>query len=112
MEASWLLPMRPKKPTPYEYVRNVATERKYDFDSKLFTQIDKEKLIRTIEKARIMLQADIDRKIANRPKIIDKYSSPSTTAVPKCFTCEATLMNGLKCSSKAKFGKYCGRHKF
>lgn len=61
-------------------------------------------------KVKLMYMAEKQKKIDQRPKII-----PLRACVPltkgACAQCEATLMNGLRCSSKAKFGAYCGRHK-
>jgi hypothetical protein len=61
-------------------------------------------------KVKMMCAAEKQKRIDQRPKII-----PLRACIPltkgACAQCEATLMNGLKCSSKAKFGAYCGRHK-
>lgn len=121
MATSWLLPQRAREPVELSNIKKkelkpiVKTEQDYYAGvSHLFSdEENRTKMVRAIMKAKQIANEQAALKLANRPKFLDPYSG-TTVGQPgpkRCTTCEATLMNGLKCSSKAKFGAYCGRHK-
>jgi hypothetical protein len=124
MNTSWLLPQRAREPIELSNVKKkelkpiIKTEKDYYAGvSHLFSDEEsRAKMVRAIMKAKQIATEQAALKLANRPKFLDPYSLTATgqgsgPGPKRCTTCEATLMNGLKCSSKAKFGSYCGRHK-
>ena len=117
MEASWLLPMRPVKKVctqPITKVRCDEYTARYSIASTMFKDEEtRQKWVRTAAESRRIGDEWKRKKMENSTKMLDMWSAPRVCADGKqcVVACEATLMNGLRCSSKAKFGKYCGRHK-
>jgi len=114
---SWLLPMRPalnynSHHLPFKNV-NISDSKKFYIVSKDFfeKEEDRQRIVRTYCAIKTASEQEKVRKLALRPKIIPLRECPSSSGKPMGLICEATLMNGLRCSSKAKCGKYCGRHK-
>ena len=118
MEASWLLPMRPVKKvftnTPIITHRIDDYTLRYSIASTLFKDEEsRQKWVRTTMEARRIGDEWKRKRMERSTKMIDMWSAPKICPEGKqCkITCKATLMNGLLCSSRVKFGDYCGRHK-
>ena len=113
MATSWLLPNRKTVTVSKPKLANPQKFDYYDFYAVLpGSEDDRAKLATTLCKAREMGDEERKRKLERSTKKLDMFSCPKVCGVVGATVCEATLMNGLRCSSKAKFGKYCGRHKF
>jgi len=116
MNASWLLPCTTsKRPLPKQtqvhldsskdqaYFYNVVK----NFETNETTRI---KLANSFYKIKCLSEDHRLKKFAARPEVIAFGKCPPEKG-PGFAICEATLMNGNRCSSRCKFGKYCGRHK-
>jgi hypothetical protein len=93
----------------------LANPQKFDYyDFYAFlpgSEDDRAKLATTLCRAREMGDEERKKKLERSTKKLDMFSCPRVCSEICKQTCEATLMNGLRCSSKARYGKYCGRHK-
>ena len=116
MEASWLLPI---KRTYTQKVKCVPISQDQK-SPEYFYRIAKEngtdpetcqRISKTFFAMKKASEEERLRKLANRPIFLEFGKCPHTTGGGGHCVCEATLMNGLRCSSRARFGKYCGRHK-
>uniref|UniRef100_A0A6C0F912 Uncharacterized protein n=1 Tax=viral metagenome TaxID=1070528 RepID=A0A6C0F912_9ZZZZ len=91
--------------------------------------MDEQKLIEAIERLKISQKVALEKRkciiflknykdappmTCNVPNINTKEKQsikPVIKEITKVVQCKAICMNGKQCSSKAKYGEFCGRHK-